>query len=57
MNMSSSQMFRLFLVSITLVLLLCTLPTWAGGEEEEPSWPYWRGPNRDSVSAETDWDP
>jgi outer membrane protein assembly factor BamB len=44
---------------LTVFLLLVVLfGAQAGGEGEEgEAWPCWRGPNRDGVSLETDWDP
>ena len=55
MKTRGAPSIRSFLLAVTLLLLLCTLPIWAGGAEEA-GWPQWRGPNRDGISAETDWD-
>jgi outer membrane protein assembly factor BamB len=57
MNSEFSQAKRCLLVVIALMLLLYSSPGWAGGADEEPSWPQWRGPNRDGISDESDWDP
>ena len=47
---------RSFLPAVLVLLSFCTVPVWAGGAEEA-SWSQWRGPNRDGISTETDWDP
>jgi len=59
MKQKISSSIHLFLLSITVLLPLCTVATWAGGEQEAnwPQWPHWRGPNRDGISVETDWNP
>jgi len=56
MKSSISPSIRLSSVAVTLLLLHCTLVTWAGGAGAA-GWPQWRGPNRDGISEETDWDP
>jgi len=56
MKSIKSLSIRSFLPAVSILLFLCTVPTWAGGAEEA-SWSHWRGPNRDGISAETDWDP
>ena len=55
MNLKSIT-FLLVLITITVFILAqCSLVDSIG--KGKPSWPRWRGPNGDGVSAETDWDP
>jgi outer membrane protein assembly factor BamB len=56
MNRKSLQSIRSFLPAVLILLFLCTVTAWAGGAGAA-GWPQWRGPNRDGISAETDWDP
>ena len=56
MKTRRSPSIRSFLTAVTLLLFLCSIRAWAGGAEEA-SWPQWRGPKRDGVSTETDWNP
>jgi len=56
MKTRRTSSIRSFLPAVLILLFLCPLPTWAGGAEEA-SWSRWRGPNRDGISTETDWDP
>ena len=56
MKTKRSQSIRSFFPAVLILLFLCPLPAWAGGDEEA-SWPQWRGPNRDGISTETDWNP
>ena len=44
-----------FMTATVLILAQCSLVDSIG--KGKPSWPRWRGPKGDGVSAETDWDP
>ena len=48
-----------FLCGILTATLFILAPAFSGGGagNAEPSWPRWRGPKGDGVSAETGWDP
>ena len=49
------RVIGVFLTAAVLVLAGCSLVDSIG--KGKPSWPRWRGPNGDGVSAETDWNP
>lgn len=46
---------RLICFLVFVLFVTPTLPLIAKGEQDY-DWPQWRGPNRDGISAETDWD-
>jgi hypothetical protein len=55
---SSRTMFRAPRGVLTVVLLLIlAIGAEAGGKDEHYDWPHWRGPTRDGISQETEWDP
>ena len=44
----------------TMVLAVALLAAWrlaAGAADLAPDWPQWRGPDSDSISRDTDWNP
>ena len=55
MNLKPLRIVGIFLIATFLILSQCSLVDSIG--KGKPSWPRWRGPKGDGVSAETDWDP
>jgi len=55
MNLKSNSLIRfvVFGIAMSAVLLMLSACAKQGAAE----WPQWRGPNRDGISVETDWDP
>jgi len=55
MSLKSNLLVRfvVFGIAMSAVLLMLSACAKQGAAE----WPQWRGPNRDGISVETDWDP
>jgi outer membrane protein assembly factor BamB len=54
MNSISTKMTRLACLG---VMVLCFLFVCTGCSKDVGEWPHWRGPDRNGISPETDWNP
>ncbi|MHC4599172.1 MAG: PQQ-binding-like beta-propeller repeat protein [Planctomycetota bacterium] len=56
MRRTSRRKIRLLATSASLVVIALVLCPKAGGTEHQ-DWPYWRGPNRNGMTEDANWDP